>query len=283
MLCSAASLSISNESHPSVRLEHGGNLVERLWLKIRGGVDNQVQSVCILFFESFFVSCNEMIGTDLRSKSLLAVTSRNGGDLSTKGLGKHNCHVANTTNTRNTNLGSLFHAVGEQWTESSNTSAKHWGGVLAGKTFWNWDGKSAVHTDVGSVSTLNKSAVWVRVQVKMGSLTTAVGFMVVTSVTFTTGVTLSSNTNSLADLVFGAINLITKSNNLSNNFVTESSWNRNITPVTLTRMQVRSTDTARDDLDVDVLWSGLVRLVGERLSVRPVFQVEQSDSFEFRW
>ncbi|KAH3659040.1 hypothetical protein OGATHE_006766 [Ogataea polymorpha] len=65
----------------------------------------------------------------------------------------------------------------------------------------------------------------------------------VTSPTFTTTVTLSPHTDSVTDFELGAIHPLAHSNDLANNFMTEGSWKWQFSPVALTGMNIRATDS----------------------------------------
>ena len=89
--------------------------------------------------------------------------------------------------------------------------------------------------------------------VRLDMLTTVVLFTTLAGITFTTRVDKTANSDTVANLKVSDV--ASDSLNGSSNFVTWGHGKAVQSPVTVSSMHIRVTDTAESNLDIDIVWA----------------------------
>ena len=230
-------------------------------------------------------SVNKVISTEFLSMLLLVLGMGQGPNLSTKSVSPEKSKVAKTTNSTNGNLLTRTATKTDQRRVGSQTSAQHRGSHLGREVVRNLEGEVLMGTNVTSISTLRDSAIFVLSTVCIDPASPSVlpdardpkrrKILLVRTVVFLVslaviasqiGANLGANTNAIADL--DILDSATNFHSASDDFVANAQRERDLAPSAGDGMNVRATDAASVDGNIDVVLLKLLQLkllLGERL------------------
>lgn len=194
-----------------------------------GGAEDDVESRPVLVEPLGVLTGGDEAGsTHGHGIRLLAGAAGDDNDLfGAEGLGPHHTKVAETTETNDTDALAGADTVELEGSVGGDTGAKHGGGVRRGHRLGNLDGEERGDTLVGSVTAIGLAAVHVDTVVGANVVDAAVVVVAVGADlallvgAVAAGVTLSTNTNTVADLD-AALNLGTSTDDGTDNLVTDA-------------------------------------------------------------
>lgn len=258
----------------------------------RRSVDNDVERLGLEVLGPLVVrgSRNKLNSTHLERVVALRGRVRDGNNLSTKGLGKHNTEVAETANANNGDALARADIAAHQRAVQRQTSTKHRGGVLRGNGVRDREHELLVGTDRVRVTTLGDATVRPERVVSVDHVALAVTDTVVL-VVMLAGVAvharanLRTDTNAVANL--DVLDILADLRDNTDDLMAgnhcrhlERAPERLViyAPAARNGVHVRTTDTTVGDLHLNIVVLGLLEVEVDDLEVGPVLSVVNSVS-----
>ena len=258
----------------------------------RCGVDDDVERLGLeLVGPLVIIASRDKLGsTHLERVVTLRARVRDGNNLGTKGLGKQNAEVAETTNANNGDALAWADIAAHQWAVQRQTSAKHRGGMLRGNGVRDREHELLVSTDRVRVTTLGDAAIRPERVVSVDHVALAVTDTVIL-VVMLAGVAvharanLRTDTNAVANL--DVLDILANLRDNADNLMAgnhcrylERAPGRLVihAPAARDGVYVRTTDTTVGDLHLNIVVLGLLEVEVNDLEVGPVLSVVDSVS-----
>jgi len=158
--------------------------------------------------------------------------------------------VAETSNTQNSNNLSRANSGSHKRRVCGNTGAEKGSNLLTLEGIGDLKSKVLVSTDVRSETTVSDTAIGVCAVVSVDHIRAVVFVLVVAELALQARRDLGTNTNTVADLDLA--DLVTNSDSLADDFVTNAERTLEVSPTASNGVNIRATNTAGLDLDIDI-------------------------------